>query len=117
MPAEHRIHQGHNHTHGSACGHTAIEHEGHVDYLHDGHLHHMHGDHIDEHTITVNAANPDKCTPEHACSTHENAHAHGKGCGHQAVPHGDHTDYLVGNHLHHQHGDHCDDHGRISVKS
>jgi len=33
------------------------------------------------------------------------------------VPHGDHTDYLVGDHLHHPHGDHCDDHGRVEVVS
>jgi hypothetical protein len=29
------------------------------------------------------------------------------------VPHGDHQDFLVGGHLHHQHGTHCDDHGAI----
>jgi hypothetical protein len=26
---------------------------------------------------------------------------HGPGCGHEAVPHGDHVDYLVDDHLHH----------------
>jgi UDP-2,3-diacylglucosamine pyrophosphatase LpxH len=31
------------------------------------------------------------------------------------VPHGDHVDYLVGGHLHHPHGDHCDDHGPVRV--
>jgi hypothetical protein len=31
------------------------------------------------------------------------------------VPHGDHTDYLVGDHLHHPHGDHCDDHGALRL--
>jgi hypothetical protein len=40
-----------------------------------------------------------------ATHTHPDAHAHGDGCGHEAVPHGYHTDYL-----HHPHGDHCDDH-------
>jgi hypothetical protein len=29
------------------------------------------------------------------------------------VPHGDHTDYLVNDHLHHPHGNHCDDHGPL----
>jgi hypothetical protein len=29
------------------------------------------------------------------------------------VPHGDHTDYLVGGPLHHPHGGHCDDHGAL----
>jgi hypothetical protein len=33
------------------------------------------------------------------------------------VPHGDHTDYLVEGRLHHQHGNHCDDHGRIDIVS
>jgi hypothetical protein len=31
------------------------------------------------------------------------------------VPHGDHTDYLHDGHLHHHHGDHCDDHGAVPV--
>ena len=31
------------------------------------------------------------------------------------MPHGDHTDYLVDGHLHHPHGDHCDDHGPVNV--
>jgi UDP-2,3-diacylglucosamine pyrophosphatase LpxH len=31
------------------------------------------------------------------------------------VPHGDHVDYLVDGHLHHPHGDHCDDHGPVTV--
>jgi hypothetical protein len=25
------------------------------------------------------------------------------------------VDYLVGGHLHHPHGDHCDDHGPVEV--
>ncbi|WP_409483928.1 metal ABC transporter permease [Arsenicicoccus dermatophilus] len=40
--------------------------------------------------------------------THE--HEHGPGCGHEAVPHGDHTDYLHDGHLHSPHGDHYDEH-------
>jgi hypothetical protein len=31
------------------------------------------------------------------------------------VPHGDHVDYLVGGHLHHPHGNHCDDHGPVQT--
>jgi hypothetical protein len=31
------------------------------------------------------------------------------------VPHGDHIDYLVDGHLHHPHGDHCDDHGPVET--
>jgi len=100
----------HSHKHGPNCGHTAIRHDGHVDYLHDGHLHHMHEDHVDEHVIAVNAANPVKCTPQVTCS-----HVHGPDCGHEAVPHGDHLDYLVDGRLHHPHSDHCDDHGPVQL--
>ncbi|HWK25947.1 MAG TPA: hypothetical protein VNS09_05250 [Solirubrobacter sp.] len=43
--------------------------------------------------------------------THEDhAHQHGPGCGHTAVRHEDHTDYLHDGHLHHPHGDHVDEH-------
>lgn len=38
------------------------------------------------------------------------AHVHGPGCGHQGVPHGDHTDYLHDGHRHAIHGDHYDEH-------
>jgi hypothetical protein len=106
-------HDGHAHVHGAACGHTAVRHEGHTDYLHDGHMHHVHGDHVDEHSMKTSAANPDACTPDHACKGHEKGHVHGPSCGHEGVPHAGHTDYLVSGHLHHPHGGHCDDHGRI----
>jgi hypothetical protein len=106
-------HADHAHRHGADCGHTAIRHEDHVDYLHDGHLHHAHGGHVDEHAIGVDANNPDDCTPQHACDGHAAEHRHGPDCGHEAVPHGDHVDYLVKGHLHHPHGDHCDDHGPV----
>jgi hypothetical protein len=109
----HMIHEDHAHIHGPGCGHAAIVHGDHVDYLHDGHLHHMHEGHVDECVLEVSDANPDACTPAHACSGHEAGHVHGEGCGHPAVPHGDHVDYLVDGHLHHPHGDHCDDHGRV----
>lgn len=106
-----KIHGDHAHKHGPGCGHTAIEHNGHVDYLHDGHLHHMHGDHVDEHSVEVSDANPDGCRPLQG----EAGHKHGPNCGHEAVPHGDHVDYLVDGRLHHPHGDHCDDHGPVKV--
>ncbi len=109
----HATHSAHTHVHGSDCGHPAIRHADHVDYLHDGHLHTVHGDHVDECSIAVDAVNPAACTPKHACTGHAKDHAHGPGCGHPAVPHGDHTDYLVGDHLHHTHGNHCDDHGPV----
>ncbi|MCL7368379.1 hypothetical protein [Streptomyces ardesiacus] len=37
-------------------------------------------------------------------------HAHGEGCGHVAVPHGDHMDYVHDGHRHAAHDDHWDDH-------
>jgi hypothetical protein len=111
----HKIHEAHSHVHGEGCGHTAIKHGGQIGYLHDGCLHSPHGDHYDEHVIEVSAANPDGCTPGHACGGHEANHVHGEGCGHERVPHGDHVDYLVDGHLHHVHSGHCDDHGKIEM--
>ena len=101
------------HHHGAGCGHIAVQHEGHVDYLRNGHLEHEVGDHVEEHLIAVTTKNPDGCTPPSA--GHDKAHVHGPGCGHPAVPHGDHIDYLVDGRLHHPHGDHCDDHGPLKV--
>ena len=107
-------HEGHTHQHGPSCGHTGIVHEGHVDYLHDGHLHHHGTAGVEEHTLPVDGTNPASCTPGHTCGGHPVKHQHGPGCGHDAIPHGDHVDYLVNGHLHHPHGDHCDDHGPLA---
>ncbi|MDP3238498.1 MAG: hypothetical protein Q8S33_34940 [Myxococcales bacterium] len=110
----HTTHANHEHVHGANCGHPAVRHGDHVDYLHDGHLHHAHEGHVDECVLEVGLANPDGCTPSHQCAGHEQGHVHAPACGHEAVPHGDHVDYLVAGHLHHPHGSHCDDHGAIS---
>jgi hypothetical protein len=115
MSAACQTHSGHSHEHKTGCGHTAVKHDGHTDYLHDGHLHHKHGEHVDDHQFAITATNPDKCTASHDCAKHDKSHKHGPGCGHEAVPHGGHTDYLVAGHLHHPHGTHCDDHGRIEM--
>ncbi len=40
----------------------------------------------------------------------EHPHEHGKDCGHIAVPHGDHVDYVHGGHRHAPHGKHYDEH-------
>ncbi|MBM3825100.1 MAG: hypothetical protein FJ404_19855 [Verrucomicrobia bacterium] len=112
----HTPHTPHDHQHGPGCGHTAILHDGHVDYLHDGHLHSPHEDHYDEHVLGVSSANPVECTPGgHNCAGHAAGHRHGPGCGHEAVPHGDHVDYLVDGHLHHPHNGHCDHHGALEL--
>jgi hypothetical protein len=108
-------HEDHTHQHGPSCGHKAVRHAGHVDYLHDGHLHHHGAAGVEEHTLPVDGTNPAACTPDHACAGHAKEHRHGPGCGHEAVPHGDHVDYLVNGHLHHPHGNHCDDHGPLHL--
>jgi hypothetical protein len=113
MSTQHQVHDEHEHEHGAACGHIALEHEGHVDYLHDGHLHHPHEGHVDEHVIAIDAEHPEGHTSPVA---HDgDAHAHSPDCGHEAVPHGGHRDYLVDGRLHHPHGDHCDDHGPVAL--
>ena len=114
--SNHKTHEGHDHQHGPDCGHKKVEHEGHQDFLHDGHLHNVHGNHVDEHAIAVGGTNPADCTPAHAaCTSHAKDHVHGAECGHDAIAHGDHTDYVVDGHLHHAHGAHCDDHGPVKV--
>ena len=45
----HDVHEGHDHSHGERCGHTAVMHASHVDYVVDGHLHHAHEGHCDDH--------------------------------------------------------------------
>ena len=41
---------------------------------------------------------------------HAHVHGHGDGCGHVAVPHGDHVDYIHDGCRHAAHGDHYDEH-------
>jgi hypothetical protein len=112
----HSTHAPHEHTHGEGCGHSALHHDGHMDYLHDGHLHHAHDGHVDEHELEVSNINPADCSDGHPCNAHDVAHRHNSACGHEAVPHDGHVDYAVGAHLHHQHGEHCDHHGRLDVR-
>lgn len=114
MASQHQTHGDHPHRHGQDCGHTAVRHEGHVDYLHNGHLHHPHDGHVDEHVIAVSDRNPDRCTKGEDTECDE-GHVHGSDCGHEPVPHGNHTDYLVDGRLHHQHEEHCDDHGPLEL--
>jgi zinc transport system permease protein len=46
-------------------------------------------------------------------------HEHGDGCGHEAVPHDDHVDYVHGGHRHaphtDEHGTHWDEHGSVQA--
>jgi len=77
--------------------------------------HHEH--HVHKHALEVSEANPDRCTPDHDCGAHDGGHEHGPGCGHEALPHGDHIDYVVDGHLHHPHSGHCDDHGPVEIST
>ena len=47
----------------------------------------------------------------HAVAVGHDRHEHGEGCGHEAVPHGDHVDYVHAGHRHALHGGHWDEHG------
>ena len=47
-------------------------------------------------------------TPHRSADQHP--HAHGDDCGHPAVPHGDHVDYVHDGHRHAPHGEHYDEH-------
>lgn len=102
----HPTHPDHPHVHDEHCGHTRVRHEGHIDYLHEGHLHSAQEGGYEEHVIAESARNPTGCAPVTCTGGHQ---------GQEAVPHGDHTDYLVAGHLHHPHGDHCDDHGQVAT--
>lgn len=45
------------------------------------------------------------------CDIHpDHPHDHGPDCGHQAIAHGKHIDYLHDGHLHHPHDGHIDEH-------
>ena len=111
MRPDHPIHGSHSHVHGEGCGHTAVRVGGEVSYLHNGHLHTPHGDHFDESAIPVSSTNPATCDPHSSCA----GHTHGPQCGHETIPHGDHTDYLVDGQLHHPHNGHCDHHGAVEI--
>ncbi len=46
----------------------------------------------------------------HGTRAERHTHEHGPGCGHEAIPHGDHVDYLHDGHRHAPHDDHYDEH-------
>jgi hypothetical protein len=99
-PTSHQPHDEHPHVHDRFCGHAAVAHEDHVDYLHDGHVHLVHGDHVDEEPLE---------TVGHVAHT-GHMHVHEDGCGHPAVSHLDHVDYVHGDHRHTGHDVHYDEH-------
>jgi zinc transport system permease protein len=56
------------------------------------------------------AVEPDTHPAEHQVCDEQHAHEHGPDCGHPAVPHGDHLDYVHDGHRHAPHGRHYDEH-------
>lgn len=96
-----------SHSHGPGCGHAEVRHGDHRDYVHDGQLHPANGSHDAGHRLEVDRRHPDACAPLDCTG------GHGPGCGHEAVPHGDHVDFLVDGTLHHPHAGHCDLHGPV----
>ncbi|MCW2826682.1 MAG: hypothetical protein JWQ67_298 [Marmoricola sp.] len=48
--------------------------------------------------------------PDHEATEGQHAHDHGPTCGHPAVEHGDHVDYIHDGHRHAAHGGHYDEH-------
>ena len=94
-----------------------VKHGRHIDHLVDGHLYHWRQGRREEHSIDTCAINPTTCTMGHNCAGHDDDHQHGPDCGHPLIPHGDHFDYLVEDHLHCVHEGHCDHHGLIKVVS
>ncbi|HET8602749.1 MAG TPA: metal ABC transporter permease [Marmoricola sp.] len=53
---------------------------------------------------------PAEQPPTHRTVGEPHGHSHGPGCGHEAVEHGDHVDYIHGSHRHASHGGHYDEH-------
>jgi zinc transport system permease protein len=49
-------------------------------------------------------------TADHTTVPEDHGHEHGDDCGHPAVPHGDHIDYVHDGHRHAVHGGHYDEH-------
>lgn len=47
---------------------------------------------------------------DHTVVPESHQHEHGEDCGHPAVPHGDHVDYVHDGHRHAPHGSHYDEH-------
>lgn len=48
--------------------------------------------------------------PDHTVVPEDHEHQHSEQCGHAAIPHGDHVDYVHDGHRHAPHGSHYDEH-------
>jgi zinc transport system permease protein len=60
--------------------------------------------------LHVDDADPVPAPHQRTLDAVHTGHAHGPGCGHAAVEHGDHVDYIHLGHRHAPHGDHYDEH-------
>lgn len=60
------------------------------------------------HRARLRAPFTEDAPPGHDTTDHD--HSHGPDCGHLAVPHGDHVDYVHNGHRHAPHGQHYDEH-------
>lgn len=58
---------------------------------------------------------PDQRPSEADCFPHDghDAHAHGQDCGHLALEHEGHVDYMHDTHRHAEHGGHWDEHPAV----
>jgi zinc transport system permease protein len=61
-------------------------------------------------TVPFNPEVTDGFGGGHTVVPENHQHEHGDDCGHQAVPHGDHVDYVHDGHRHAPHGSHYDEH-------
>ena len=95
---------GHAHEHDRWCGHAYVAHDDHLDYLHDGRVHRPCSGHVDE------LPGCDEPVREYHVAHSAHMHVHQADCGHVAVPHVDHFDYLHGQHRHAVHQTHYDEH-------
>lgn len=57
-----------------------------------------------------------RATARRSRLTEAHEHEHGRDCGHPALPHGDHVDYLHDGHRHAAHGGHYHEHGSATMR-
>ena len=62
------------------------------------------------HRVRLRAPFPALESERHEVTPEEHPHEHGDRCGHPAVQHGDHVDYIHDGHRHAAHGSHYDEH-------
>jgi hypothetical protein len=105
--------------HNDDCGHTAVKHGDGVAYVQEGKLYRKDQDGSwQKCKIEDTVQHPSVCVDDSAsgCWAHAAEEICGPDCGHEAIEHDDHMDYLVPDgkgefELHCPHDDHCDHHG------